>query len=196
MCATRLYICVTAGDTLHPSRWPEAATAAAAATGDNLAAAAAAAPSFAAKLIDQGAFPVQAPCGEVYHGALPVPAPGSTRMVAPRLDVPWHWPEAARVQAFPHSPPHTHTLGLCEVREDPLVKYLFCFGPCRCIFEEKVEYSVDADSGYTDRVATSKEECCNACGLHSGCEAFVFEPSSGTCVLLPQAPPPPARRIR
>jgi len=56
----------------------------------------------------------------------------------------------------------------------------------QCKFEDKTEYSVDADSGYTDRIATSKEECCNACGLHSGCHFFVFEPSSGTCVLLPQ----------
>ena len=55
----------------------------------------------------------------------------------------------------------------------------------QCSFDESTEYSVDADSGYTDRIATSKEECCNACGLHSGCRDFVFEPSSGTCVLLP-----------
>ena len=55
----------------------------------------------------------------------------------------------------------------------------------QCSFDEKTEYSVDADTGYTDRIATSKEECCNACGLHSGCKDFVFEPSSGTCVLLP-----------
>ena len=54
-----------------------------------------------------------------------------------------------------------------------------------CSFMPGVELSVDASEGYTDRSAGSKEECCNTCGLKAGCQDFVFEPSSGTCVLLP-----------
>ena len=44
---------------------------------------------------------------------------------------------------------------------------------------------MDQSTGYTDRTADSKEECCNMCGMKAGCQDFVFEPTSGTCVLLP-----------
>ena len=43
--------------------------------------------------------------------------------------------------------------------------------------------------GYTDRIATTKEECCQLCGhLETGCANFVYEPGSGQCVLLPLTP--------
>ena len=48
--------------------------------------------------------------------------------------------------------------------------------------------SIDQSTGYTDRKADSKEECCNMCGMKSGCQDFVFEPASSTCVLLPHVP--------
>ena len=54
-----------------------------------------------------------------------------------------------------------------------------------CSFVEGVQYSVEADSGWTDMHRHSKEECCTACGQHSGCQHFVYEATSGTCVLLP-----------
>jgi len=57
-----------------------------------------------------------------------------------------------------------------------------------CSFLPGIELNVDASEGYTDRTAGSKEECCNTCGLKAGCQDFVFEPSSGTCVLLPHVP--------
>lgn len=31
-------------------------------------------------------------------------------------------------------------------------------------------YSVDQSTGYTDRKADSKEECCNTCGMKAGCQ--------------------------
>ena len=54
-----------------------------------------------------------------------------------------------------------------------------------CDYEEGVEYMVDVSTGYTDRTASSKDECCRLCGEREGCKDFVFEPSTGTCVLLP-----------
>ena len=54
-----------------------------------------------------------------------------------------------------------------------------------CHYQPQTEYSVDQSTGYTDRKSDSKEECCNLCGIKPGCQDFVFEPASGTCVLLP-----------
>jgi hypothetical protein len=55
-----------------------------------------------------------------------------------------------------------------------------------CTFVEGVEYTVKKQTGYSDTTAQTKEECCALCGHHdSGCSNFVFEPSSGVCVLLP-----------
>eukprot|EP00316_Scyphosphaera_apsteinii_P011292 CAMPEP_0119305444 /NCGR_PEP_ID=MMETSP1333-20130426/6452_1 /TAXON_ID=418940 /ORGANISM="Scyphosphaera apsteinii, Strain RCC1455" /LENGTH=766 /DNA_ID=CAMNT_0007308535 /DNA_START=48 /DNA_END=2348 /DNA_ORIENTATION=- len=55
----------------------------------------------------------------------------------------------------------------------------------QCTYFEETEFTVDMSTGYTDKVVSSQAECCNACGLKSGCQDFVFEPSSGACVLLP-----------
>jgi len=54
-----------------------------------------------------------------------------------------------------------------------------------CSYFPRIELTVDTERGYTDRVAASREECCEFCGLKTNCQDFVFEPSSGTCVLLP-----------
>jgi|TARA_B100001741_G_C16452259_1_gene550958 hypothetical protein len=55
----------------------------------------------------------------------------------------------------------------------------------QCTFYDAVEFSVERTTGFTDRVAGSKEECCDACGKRGGCKDFVFEPATGVCVLLP-----------
>jgi len=39
-----------------------------------------------------------------------------------------------------------------------------------------------------DRIATSKELCCELCSMEADCVDFVFEPSSQACVLLPHVP--------
>lgn len=58
-----------------------------------------------------------------------------------------------------------------------------------CTFLDNIEFSTQRQTGYTDRVAVSKEECCQMCGhLDTGCANFVFEPSSGQCALLPLTP--------
>lgn len=55
-----------------------------------------------------------------------------------------------------------------------------------CSFVDGVEYTTTKQTGYSDRLAKTKEECCELCGhLETGCSHFVFEPTSGTCVLLP-----------
>ena len=46
---------------------------------------------------------------------------------------------------------------------------------------------VNTAIGYTDRQAATRLECCNFCGLQPGCGDFVFQPSTGLCVLLPGA---------
>lgn len=56
-----------------------------------------------------------------------------------------------------------------------------------CDYKEGVEFTVDVSTGYTDRTAAGKDECCRLCGERQGCTEFVFEPSTGTCVLLPEA---------
>ena len=38
---------------------------------------------------------------------------------------------------------------------------------------------------YTNEQATTRFECCNKCGLHLGCQDFVYQHSTGLCVLLP-----------
>ena len=58
-----------------------------------------------------------------------------------------------------------------------------------CTFLDGVEFTTQRQIGYTDRIAGTKEECCNMCGhLETGCANFVYEPSSGVCVLLPLTP--------
>ena len=58
-----------------------------------------------------------------------------------------------------------------------------------CTFLDSVEFTTQRQMGYTDRVAATKEECCQLCGhLETGCANFVFEPTSGQCVLLPLTP--------
>ena len=58
-----------------------------------------------------------------------------------------------------------------------------------CTFLDGVEFATTRQRGYTDRNAATKEECCNMCGhLETGCANFVYEPSSGACVLLPLTP--------
>lgn len=58
-----------------------------------------------------------------------------------------------------------------------------------CQFFEGVELTTSRQSGYSDRSASTKEECCNLCGhLESGCANFIYEPSTGVCVLLPLTP--------
>ena len=58
-----------------------------------------------------------------------------------------------------------------------------------CSFLPNVEFTTQRQTGYVDRHAVSKEECCNMCGhLETGCANFVYEPSSGECVLLPLTP--------
>ena len=54
-----------------------------------------------------------------------------------------------------------------------------------CTFDEGIEYTVEKEQGYETSTARVKEECCSLCGRTAGCTDFVFEPSSGTCVLLP-----------
>ena len=48
-------------------------------------------------------------------------------------------------------------------------------------------YTVDSPLGYTNAHASTRFECCNQCGLHTGCQDFVYQHSSGLCVLLPHA---------
>lgn len=55
-----------------------------------------------------------------------------------------------------------------------------------CEFHEGIEYTVSENQGYADRTASSMDECCRQCGDRAGCKDFVFEPSTGTCVLLPE----------
>ena len=58
-----------------------------------------------------------------------------------------------------------------------------------CQFYEGVELTTSRQTGYSDRSASTKEECCNECGrLESGCANFIYEPSTGVCVLLPLTP--------
>ena len=58
-----------------------------------------------------------------------------------------------------------------------------------CSFVEGVEFTSSKQEGYSDRIAASKEECCQLCGhLESGCANFVYEAGSGVCVLLPLTP--------
>lgn len=64
-----------------------------------------------------------------------------------------------------------------------------------CRYQPQTELATQTGRGYTDRQAASKEECCNLCGLKSGCDDFVFEPSSGTCVLLPHTPSAQIKRM-
>ncbi|KAL3907527.1 MAG: hypothetical protein SGPRY_010137 [Prymnesium sp.] len=53
-----------------------------------------------------------------------------------------------------------------------------------CKFDEGVEYTVDKQEGYVILTATSKDDCCALCGRSGGCTDFVFEPETGTCVVL------------
>jgi len=54
-----------------------------------------------------------------------------------------------------------------------------------CEFEEGIEYVLDVTAGYDDRTAPSMEGCCDLCSAQPTCTRFVFEKSTGTCVLLP-----------
>ena len=56
-----------------------------------------------------------------------------------------------------------------------------------CTFAAHVEFSVDSDLGYTTVSASTRFECCNQCGLTTGCQDFVYQHSSGECLLLPHA---------
>ena len=56
-----------------------------------------------------------------------------------------------------------------------------------CTFAPHVELSVDTPVGYTNAQATTRFECCNLCGLHPGCQDFVYQHATSLCVLLPHA---------
>ena len=57
-----------------------------------------------------------------------------------------------------------------------------------CSFFAAVEFSVNQAEGYTDSKAATRFDCCNACGLHGGCQDFVYQHSTGMCILLPHVP--------
>ena len=56
-----------------------------------------------------------------------------------------------------------------------------------CTFAPRVEFSIDSDEPLTNTQASTRFECCNQCGLSTGCQDFVYEHASGLCVLLPHA---------
>ena len=56
-----------------------------------------------------------------------------------------------------------------------------------CTFVPHIEFSVDSPLGYTNTHASTRFECCNQCGLATGCQDFVYQHSTGLCVLLPHA---------
>ena len=57
-----------------------------------------------------------------------------------------------------------------------------------CTFFASVEFSVNQAEGYTDSKASTRFECCNACGLKGDCQDFVYQHSTGMCILLPHVP--------
>lgn len=58
-----------------------------------------------------------------------------------------------------------------------------------CNFVDGVEFTTSRADGYTDLAAATREECCAFCGHHdAGCANFIYEPSTGVCVLLPLTP--------
>ena len=57
-----------------------------------------------------------------------------------------------------------------------------------CSFFSQVEFSVDQSVGYTDAKAATRFECCNKCGNTRGCQDFVYQHTTGMCVLLPHVP--------
>ena len=56
-----------------------------------------------------------------------------------------------------------------------------------CTFVPHIEFSVDSDLQVTNAHASTRFECCNQCGLSTGCVDFVYQHSTGLCVLLPHA---------
>jgi hypothetical protein len=54
-----------------------------------------------------------------------------------------------------------------------------------CKFEFDTEYAVEAADGYTNARAGTRLECCNKCGLQTGCQDFVYQAATGLCLLLP-----------
>mmetsp|Transcript_47528 Transcript_47528/g.78670 ORF Transcript_47528/g.78670 Transcript_47528/m.78670 type:complete len:780 (+) Transcript_47528:43-2382(+) len=111
------------------------------------------------------------------------PAPPPPR--GPNKGKEWHFHRLSG----PSPPPPPHPPPRRPSRPPSPLKYLREHGQTHqhfdCSFFPRIEFTVDTALGYTDRVASSREECCSFCGLKAGCQDFVFEPSSGTCVLLP-----------
>lgn len=114
----------------------------------------------------------------VYSVTPDPPPPASPRGVEHHyvtLDGPSPPPPPKQPPAAPSNPPHPlDHLGRQHTRQH-----------FECTYQLRTELSVDQSEGYADRIAASKEECCNFCGTRGGCQDFVFEPGSGTCVLLP-----------
>uniref|UniRef100_A0A7S2JPV5 Apple domain-containing protein n=1 Tax=Haptolina brevifila TaxID=156173 RepID=A0A7S2JPV5_9EUKA len=60
-----------------------------------------------------------------------------------------------------------------------------------CKFANGMDISVVGTTGVastTDSKADTKHHCCSQCGMQAGCTDFVYEPSSKTCVLMPNVP--------